>query len=186
MLFAWLSALGFFCKSYYDFSGYSDMAIGPGADSGLFTSPENFPVSLLLPIRQSSGGGGMTLALGFGTMSTFPLGGNRTGKPCWMGEHPVGLVPYRSVGIWSVELSPMGDCSTPYCCWEKSFVVWPFLAKMPWFSHLSSAVCAPGLVLFQGGSLGRAGRTSAPCWAQEASRLSQGKPVCPCGIMASF
>ena len=41
VLFAWLSALGFFLQIYYDFSGYSDMAIGLGRILG-FHFPENF------------------------------------------------------------------------------------------------------------------------------------------------
>ena len=41
VLFAWLNALAWMLQVYYDFSGYSDMAIGLGHMLG-FTFPENF------------------------------------------------------------------------------------------------------------------------------------------------
>ena len=41
MLFAWLGAFAYTFQIYFDFSGYSDMAIGLGRMLG-FTFPENF------------------------------------------------------------------------------------------------------------------------------------------------
>ena len=41
MLFAWMYAVAFMLHIYFDFSGYSDMAIGLGRIFG-FHFPENF------------------------------------------------------------------------------------------------------------------------------------------------
>ena len=52
VLFAWLYAIAFMLHIYFDFSGYSDMAIGLGHLFG-FTFPENF--SYPLPVGQHHG-----------------------------------------------------------------------------------------------------------------------------------
>ena len=57
VLFAWLSALGFFLQIYYDFSGYSDMAIGLGRILG-FHFPEISGIPIAPDPLRSSGGGG--------------------------------------------------------------------------------------------------------------------------------
>lgn len=154
MLFAWLSALGFFLQIYYDFSGYSDMAIGLGRILG-FHFPENFRYPLLLPVRYG------VLAAVAHDLGRFVSGlclhslrrkpdreaAAGWGTSCWSGASPVcGTGPG---GTFSY-----GDCSTPYCCWEKSCgmgLSWP---KGPWFSHIYLLLSVLlGFVLFQGGSL---------------------------------
>ena len=91
VLFAWLSAVGFFLQIYFDFSGYSDMAIGLGRILG-FHFPETFGIPTAPTRSPNSGGGGTSVwALGFGIMSTFPWAetaqGNCAGSEtsCWSG-----------------------------------------------------------------------------------------------------
>ncbi len=80
MLSAWLGILAFGFQIYFDFSGYSDMAIGLGKMLG-FRLPENFDH----PYMSSSVAvfwrrWHMTLGTWFREYLYIPLGGNRRGK----------------------------------------------------------------------------------------------------------
>ncbi len=84
MLLAWLAVVGFSLQIYFDFSGYSDMAIGLGRMFG-FRFPENFNH----PYRADSMTDfwrrwHMTLSSWFRDYVYIPLGGNRHGpwKTC--------------------------------------------------------------------------------------------------------
>ncbi len=77
---AWLALLGFAFQIYFDFSGYSDMALGLGAIFG-FTFPENFNypytgVSFTDFWRRWH----ITLSAFFREYVYIPLGGNRKGR----------------------------------------------------------------------------------------------------------
>ena len=68
VLFAWLYAIAFMLHIYFDFSGYSDMAIGLGHLFG-FTFPENFSYPTCRPASRNFGAGGtFLLAPGSGIM----------------------------------------------------------------------------------------------------------------------
>jgi alginate O-acetyltransferase complex protein AlgI len=76
---AWLGAVAYMLQIYYDFSGYSDMAIGLGRMMG-FEFPENFNQ----PYRSQSvtefwRRWHMTLSRWFRDYVYIPLGGNRAG-----------------------------------------------------------------------------------------------------------
>jgi alginate O-acetyltransferase complex protein AlgI len=78
---AWLGLLCYTLQIYFDFSGYSDMAIGLGRILG-FEFPENFN----LPYRSQSftefwHRWHMTLSRWFRDYLYIPLGGNRKGAP---------------------------------------------------------------------------------------------------------
>jgi len=78
-LMAWLGAVAFTFQIYFDFSGYSDMAIGLGRMFG-FTFPENFrypyeSVSITDFWRRWH----ITLSTWFREYLYIPLGGNRRG-----------------------------------------------------------------------------------------------------------
>lgn len=76
---AWLGALYYGLQIYYDFSGYSDMAIGLGAMFG-FTFPENFDYPYLsASIGEFWRRWHMTLSSWFKEYVYIPLGGNRRG-----------------------------------------------------------------------------------------------------------
>ncbi|MGH3900136.1 MAG: MBOAT family O-acyltransferase [Pseudonocardiaceae bacterium] len=76
---AWLGAIGYTLQLYFDFSGYSDMAIGLGRMLG-FTLPENFarPYSSA-SITEFWRRWHMSLSRWFRDYLYIPLGGNRQG-----------------------------------------------------------------------------------------------------------
>ncbi|MBB5956649.1 alginate O-acetyltransferase complex protein AlgI [Saccharothrix tamanrassetensis] len=76
---AWLGAIGYTLQLYFDFSGYSDMAIGLGRMLG-FRLPENFarPYSSVT-ITEFWRRWHMSLSRWFRDYVYIPLGGNRTG-----------------------------------------------------------------------------------------------------------
>ncbi len=95
-----LTALGILCYSlqiYYDFSGYSDMAIGLGRMLG-FSFPENF----LHPycsasVREFWRRWHISLSTWFRDYLYIPLGGNRKGK---LRAGINGLVVFALCGLW--------------------------------------------------------------------------------------
>lgn len=80
VLSAWLGILAFTFQIYFDFSGYSDMAIGLGKMMG-FTFPENFDHPYVSgSISEFWRRWHMTLGTWFREYLYIPLGGNRRGK----------------------------------------------------------------------------------------------------------
>ncbi len=84
VLCAWLAAVGYMLQIYFDFSGYSDMAVGLGRMFG-FHFPENFrypytAVSVTDFWRRWH----ITLSQWFRDYAYIPLGGNRVGKARWL------------------------------------------------------------------------------------------------------
>lgn len=76
---AWLAIIGYALQIYYDFSGYSDMAIGLGRFLG-FRFPENFDYPYSADsIREFWRRWHMTLTRWFRDYVYIPLGGNRRG-----------------------------------------------------------------------------------------------------------
>lgn len=80
VLTAWLGILAYTFQIYYDFSGYSDMAIGLGKMFGF-----DFPVNFDHPYQSASitefwRRWHITLGAWFRTYVYIPLGGNRKGK----------------------------------------------------------------------------------------------------------
>ncbi|HEY8372575.1 MAG TPA: MBOAT family protein [Pseudonocardiaceae bacterium] len=77
---AWLGALGYTLQLFFDFSGYSDMAIGLGRMLG-FRLPENFarPYSSVT-VTEFWRRWHMSLSRWFRDYVYIPLGGNRRGK----------------------------------------------------------------------------------------------------------
>lgn len=77
---AWLGILAFTFQIYFDFSGYSDMAIGLGKMMG-FNFPENFNYPYMSKsISEFWRRWHMTLGEWFKSYVYFPLGGSRKGK----------------------------------------------------------------------------------------------------------
>lgn len=84
VLFYWLYALAYTLQIYYDFSGYSDMAIGLGKMLG-FTFPENFQYPYIsTSITEFWRRWHMTLGGWFRDYVYIPLGGNRVPKWKWI------------------------------------------------------------------------------------------------------
>ena len=79
----WVLALAFVLQLYYDFSGYSDMAIGLGKILG-FTFPENFRYPFISKsISEFWRRWHMTLGGWFRDYLYIPLGGNRVSVLRW-------------------------------------------------------------------------------------------------------
>ena len=78
---AWLGAIAFGLQLYFDFSGYSDMAIGLGRMLG-FHFPENFNYPYISKsVSEFWRRWHMTLTGWFREYVYIPLGGNRVSKP---------------------------------------------------------------------------------------------------------
>ncbi|MBQ3841064.1 MAG: MBOAT family protein [Ruminiclostridium sp.] len=96
-LTAWTGIIAYTLQIYFDFSGYSDMAIGLGKMMG-FTFPENFNYPYLSKsISEFWRRWHMTLGAWFRSYVYIPLGGNRKG----MGRTVFNLaVVWLLTGIW--------------------------------------------------------------------------------------
>ncbi len=94
---AWLALLCYTLQIYYDFSGYSDMAIGIGRMLG-FDFPENFSYPYASrSVREFWRRWHITLSTWFRDYLYIPLGGNRLGIPRACVN---GLVVFALCGLW--------------------------------------------------------------------------------------
>lgn len=94
---AWMSAIGFILQLYYDFSGYSDMAIGLGRMFG-FTFPENFNYPLsAVSVTDFWRRWHITLSSFFKDYVYIPLGGNRVSILKWIRNI---AVVWFLTGLW--------------------------------------------------------------------------------------
>ena len=97
VLFYWLYALAFLFNIYFDFSGYSDMAIGLGRIFG-FHFPENFNYPYLSKsVTEFWRRWHMTLGSWFRDYVYIPMGGNRVGKGRWVFNI---LTVWMLTGLW--------------------------------------------------------------------------------------
>ena len=97
VLFAWLYAIAFMLHIYFDFSGYSDMAIGLGRIFG-FRFPENFDYPYISrSVTEFWRRWHMTLGGWFRDYVYIPLGGNRVGKARWVVNI---LAVWMLTGLW--------------------------------------------------------------------------------------
>ena len=97
VLFCWLYALAFLLQIYFDFSGYSDMAIGLGRIFG-FHFPENFDYPYLSSsVTEFWRRWHMTLGGWFRDYVYIPLGGSRVGKLRWFFNI---LAVWMLTGLW--------------------------------------------------------------------------------------
>lgn len=84
VLFAWLYAIAFTLQIYFDFSGYSDMAIGLGRVFG-FSFPENFRYPYLSgSVTEFWRRWHISLGAWFRDYVYIPLGGSRVGRLRWV------------------------------------------------------------------------------------------------------
>ena len=97
VLYAWLYAIAFTLQIYFDFSGYSDMAIGLGRIFG-FTFPENFAYPYISKsITEFWRRWHISLGTWFRDYLYIPLGGSR----CSRARHIFNiLVVWMATGFW--------------------------------------------------------------------------------------
>ncbi|MBR2319221.1 MAG: MBOAT family protein [Clostridia bacterium] len=94
---AWLGAIAYLLQIYFDFSGYSDMAIGMGHIFG-FQFPENFNYPYAsLGIKDFWRRWHITLSTWFREYLYIPLGGNRKGKTRMLLNQ---LIVFFCTGLW--------------------------------------------------------------------------------------
>ena len=97
VLFVWLYALAFLLQVYFDFSGYSDMAIGLGRMLG-FQFPENFNYPYIsASITEFWRRWHMSLGSWFRDYLYIPLGGSRKGKARQLLNI---LIVWLATGLW--------------------------------------------------------------------------------------
>ena len=97
LLFYWLYAAAFLFNIYFDFSGYSDMAIGLGRIFG-FHFPENFNYPYLSrSVTEFWRRWHMTLGSWFRDYVYIPMGGNRVSKGRWVFNI---LTVWMLTGLW--------------------------------------------------------------------------------------
>ena len=155
ILGAWLGAIAYTMQIYFDFSGYSDMAIGMGRMFGFhFKENFNFPYASA-SIKEFWRRWHISLSSWFKDYVYIPLGGNRKG------EFRTGmnkLAVFFLCGLWHGA--------------NWTFVVWglfhgafsfleeavPSLRKMPkWLGHLyTMLVVCIGFVIFRADTIGEA------------------------------
>lgn len=133
---AWLGVLAFSLQIYFDFSGYSDMAIGLGRMLG-FEFLENFRYPYVSDsITEFWRRWHISLSNWFRDYLYIPLGGNRCSKPRWLLNL---LVVWMATGMWH-------GASWNYLSWGlyffvllmlEKFVLKKLLDRMPaWTRHL--------------------------------------------------
>lgn len=94
---AWIAALAYLMQIYFDFSGYSDMAIGLGKIFG-FSFLENFDHPYIsLSIREFWRRWHISLSSWFRDYLYIPLGGNRKGKRRTIINK---YIVFLATGIW--------------------------------------------------------------------------------------
>ena len=154
VLFCWLYALAFLLNIYFDFSGYSDMAIGLGKLLGFdFLENFNYPY-LSKSITEFWRRWHMSLGSWFRDYVYIPMGGNRVSRGRWIFNL---LTVWMLTGLWH-------GAAWNFVLWGLFFAVllllekWvPALRKLPdSLRHLYVllAVCF-SFVLFNGESLGQ-------------------------------
>ena len=119
LLFYWMYAVAFTLHIYFDFSGYSDMAIGLGRIFGFhFIENFNYPY-LSRSIAEFWRRWHMSLGSWFRDYVYIPLGGNRVSKGRWLLNT---LVVWMLTGLWH-------GASWNFVLWGLFFAVMLLLEK---------------------------------------------------------
>ena len=97
VLYYWMYGISAMLQIYFDFSGYSDMAIGLGKMLG-FNFPENFNYPYISKsVTEFWRRWHITLGTWFKDYIYIPLGGNRVGKIKWLRNI---LIVWFLTGLW--------------------------------------------------------------------------------------
>ena len=156
VLFYWMYAVAFLLNIYFDFSGYSDMAIGLGRVFGFhFLENFNYPY-LSKSITEFWRRWHMSLGSWFRDYVYIPLGGNRVSRGRWIFNI---LVVWMLTGAWH-------GAAWNFVLWGLLYAVFllveklvPGLQKLPSFLRHGYVLLATvlGFVLFNAESLSQAG-----------------------------
>ena len=129
VLFFWLYAAANMLHIYFDFSGYSDMAIGLGKLFG-FDFPENFNYPYISrSITEFWRRWHISLGSWFRDYVYIPMGGNRVSRPRWLLNI---LVVWLLTGFWH-------GAAWNFIVWGLFFAVFLILEKLWLQKHLEKA-----------------------------------------------
>ena len=151
---AWLGALAFSLQLYFDFSGYSDMAIGLGRMLGFeFLENFNYPY-ISKSVTEFWRRWHMSLGTWFRDYLYIPLGGNRRGLPRQILNI---LIVWALTGLWH-------GANWTFLLWGLYYAVFLILEKVfllkklenvPVLAHIYALLVAiVGWMLFQLNSVG--------------------------------
>ena len=130
VLFSWLRAIAYTFQIYFDFAGYSDMAVGMGAMMG-FRFPENFDYPYLSrSVTEFWRRWHMTLGGWFRDYVYIPLGGSRVSR--WKLVRNV-LVVWMLTGIWH-------GASWNFLLWGLYYGLFLLAEKLLWGKYLKGTV----------------------------------------------
>ena len=120
VLFSWLYAVSYTLHIYFDFSGYSDMAIGLGKLLG-FAFPENFNYPYIAAsVTDFWRRWHMSLSAWFRDYVYIPLGGNRKGRGKQLRNI---LIVWLLTGFWH-------GAAWNFLCWGLYFAALLILEKL--------------------------------------------------------
>ena len=156
VLFYWMYAIGFMLNIYFDFSGYSDMAIGLGRIFGFhFVENFNYPY-ISRSVTEFWRRWHMSLGSWFRDYVYIPMGGNRVSKLRWTVNI---FTVWMLTGLWH-------GAAWNFVLWGLMFglllmleKILPFLQKLPAalrHIYVLLAVCI-SFVLFNAESIAQAG-----------------------------
>ena len=156
VLFYWMYAIAFMLNIYFDFSGYSDMAIGLGRVLGFrFIENFNYPY-LSKSVTEFWRRWHMSLGSWFRDYVYIPMGGNRVSRGRWVFNI---LTVWMLTGLWH-------GAAWNFVLWGLMFAVllliekWlPGLQKLPGFLRHGYVllIVMVSFVLFNAESLAQAG-----------------------------
>ena len=156
VVFAWMYALAFAFQIYFDFSGYSDMAIGLGRIFGFhFIENFNYPY-LSKSVAEFWRRWHMSLGSWFRDYVYIPMGGNRVSRRRWIFNI---LTVWMLTGLWH-------GAAWNFVLWGALYAVFlllekwvPGLQKLPALLRhgYTMLVVILGFVLFNAGDLSQAG-----------------------------
>ncbi len=133
---AWLAAIAFSLQIYFDFSGYSDMAIGLGKMLGFeFLENFNYPY-ISKTVTEFWRRWHISLGTWFRDYVYFPLGGNRKGLPRQLLNL---LIVWSLTGIWH-------GASWTFLFWGLYYAFFLVLEKMFLLKWLKKCPAAVGHV----------------------------------------
>ncbi len=129
VLFYWLYAVAFMLHVYFDFSGYSDMAIGLGKIFG-FNFWENFNYPFISKsATEFWRRWHMSLGTWFRDYVYIPMGGNRVSKPKWFFNI---FVVWFLTGFWH-------GADWTFIVWGLYFAIFLILEKLLYLKYLEKS-----------------------------------------------
>ena len=157
ILFYWLYAISFTLHIYFDFSGYSDMAIGLGSIFG-FHFPENFNYPYISKsVTEFWRRWHISLGTWFRDYVYIPLGGNRGSMPRWFLNI---FIVWLLTGFWhgsSWNFIAWGLVYAIFLILEKLFLQKILTKSRAFASVYTLLIVILGFVLFDAANIKEAG-----------------------------